>query len=107
MAYDDNPLEAALTPEAKRRLFNELDYGNMNGVRVEVNFPGQGRSVTVPHGLSFVPDTAQLTIRQHLAHADVGTIYLTGTPDGKHVQLASPRPGKVMVEITHPPKNVR
>lgn len=105
MAYDDNPLGKELDPETRRRMFNELDYGNMNGTRETVAFPGNGQEVKVPHGFPFAPSWESLTLRIHNASADVGTVYMTRDPDGEHVYVATPRAGRVVLEITHPPKS--
>lgn len=105
MAHDSNPLSDQLDVETRRRMFNELDYGNMNGTRECVDFPGGGLEVRVKHGFNFTPTLDGLTVRPHLAQADVGMIHVTRDPDASYIYLAAPRAGRVYVEISHPPKS--
>lgn len=105
MAFDPDPLGKELDTETRRRMFNELAYDNMNSTRVTVDLPGDGREVKVPHGFSFAPSWENLTLRPHNSNADTGMVYLTRDPDSGHIYVASPRAGRVVLEITHPPKN--
>lgn len=104
MASDSNPLGDRLDTEDRRRLFNEMDYGNMHGVRREVRFPGSGQEVKVRHGFAFTPSLGQLTVRQHLAQDDTGMVQCVRA-DAEYVYLRTPRAGTLHLEITHPPRS--
>ena len=98
MADLTNPLREALDPDVKS-LFNRMDYGNFNGVSREVDFVGG--EVRVEHGLGFAPDVSKLTLRVHLAFADIGQVYLIRS-DERYVYVGAPRKGRARLEISHP-----
>lgn len=100
MAELSNPMREDVDSDVKK-LFTHMDYGNFNGVRREVNFIGG--ETRVEHGLGFTPDLAQLTVRVHLALADIGQIYVTRA-DERSIYVGAPRKGKAYLEISHPPR---
>lgn len=101
MAELKNPMRDDLDSDVKG-LFNRFAYSNFNGVQREVEFVGG--EVRVEHGLGFKPDADKLTLRIHVAWADIGQVYLSREPDERYVYVSAPRPGKVRLEISHPPK---
>lgn len=101
MAELSNPLRDDIDEDVKS-LFSRLAYHNMNGVEREVEFIGG--EVRVEHGLGFAPDISKLTLRPHLAQADIGTIFITRPPDERYIYVNAPRQGKVRLEISHPPR---
>lgn len=100
MASLDNPLRDDIAEDVKG-VFNRFAYDNFNGVSREVTFTGTEQQVE--HGLGFKPTFRHLTVRVHAAMADVGQVYLTRDPDERYVYVNTPRPGRVRLEISHPP----
>lgn len=101
MATPSNPLDM---PEDTRDLYNKMAYHNFNGVEREVEF--MGAEVRLEHGLGFTPDLSRLTVRVHVAFADIGQIWLTKADD-RYVYVNAPRAGRARLEITHPPQDSR
>jgi hypothetical protein len=100
MAELTNPLREDIDEDVKG-LFNRMAYHNFNGVEREVEFVGQGE-VKVEHGLGHAPDISKLTVRVHIAFADIGLVWVTRV-DERYVFVKASRPGKARLEITHPP----
>ena len=103
MAVVKNPLEGA-SKEEILDLFSRLSYKQLNGVQRDVEFIGNEERVL--HGLGFTPDINHLTVRVHLAQADIGQVYVTRVDD-EYVYVRAPRRGKVRLEISHPPSEER
>lgn len=102
MAIDNSsPFTDGLDAESRRSLFSEISYQNMNGVRRDVTFTG--REERLEHGLNFTPTEKGLTVRIHLAYADVGSLWTPKAADETYVYVRTARPGRAIIEIAHPP----
>lgn len=100
MAILANPMRDDM-PDDVKKLFNQMAYHNFNGVEREVEFVGG--EVRVEHGLGFTPELSKITVRVHVAFADIGQIWLTKA-DEQYIYVNAPRNGKARLEISHPPQ---